>query len=199
MACLTSPLRRPPNPHPPPLFYACTYSPPLKVVENREGSRWTPACVAFKGGGDPIIGSIARAQRFEVRTKDQPAFEVSSPSLLACPGLACPFLFSSLFRRACCKFRAPRTHSSQNSGRFHVARRSGGIRRQRPLGRSQKPLAVAGAREGLGTALNRGMGRNRGGGSPTRMNRRGKQAFGTEQPRCPGGLIAASPLLHSKL
>lgn len=39
----------------------------MKVVENREGSRWTPACVAFKGGGDPIIGNIARSQRFEVR------------------------------------------------------------------------------------------------------------------------------------
>lgn len=40
-----------------------------QVVENREGSRWTPACVAFKGGGDPIIGNIARSQRFEVRCR----------------------------------------------------------------------------------------------------------------------------------
>ena len=39
---------------------------PSKVVENREGSRWTPACVSFKGGGDPVIGTLARAQRFEV-------------------------------------------------------------------------------------------------------------------------------------
>ena len=38
----------------------------LKVVENREGSRWTPACVSFKGDGDPVVGTMAKAQRFEV-------------------------------------------------------------------------------------------------------------------------------------
>ncbi|CAM9364373.1 unnamed protein product [Ascophyllum nodosum] len=36
-----------------------------EVVENREGSRWTPACVSFKGGGDPVVGTMAKAQRFE--------------------------------------------------------------------------------------------------------------------------------------
>lgn len=55
-ACFVCPLPPPPR----------CLAPP-KVVENREGSRWTPACVAFKGGGDPIIGNIARAQRFEVQ------------------------------------------------------------------------------------------------------------------------------------
>ncbi|CAN0388825.1 unnamed protein product, partial [Ectocarpus fasciculatus] len=47
------------------LAFASSIKTRPEVVENREGSRWTPACVAFKGGGDPIVGSIARAQRFE--------------------------------------------------------------------------------------------------------------------------------------
>ncbi|CAM9156517.1 unnamed protein product, partial [Scytosiphon promiscuus] len=65
------------------LAYADSMEMRPEVVENREGSRWTPACVAFKGGGDPIIGSIARAQRFE---------SASTTMLGVQPLLGLPFL-----------------------------------------------------------------------------------------------------------
>ncbi|CAN0385801.1 unnamed protein product [Discosporangium mesarthrocarpum] len=40
-----------------------------EVVENREGSRFTPAVVGFKSGVDPFVGLLARAQRFEAPRK----------------------------------------------------------------------------------------------------------------------------------
>ncbi|CAN0175061.1 unnamed protein product, partial [Ectocarpus sp. 4 AP-2014] len=65
------------------LAFASSIETRPEVVENREGSRWTPACVAFKGGGDPIVGSIARAQRFE---------SASTTMLGVQPLLGLPFL-----------------------------------------------------------------------------------------------------------
>lgn len=49
------------------MFTVCYTECLCKVLENREGSRFTPACVSFKGGEDPFVGNLARAKRFEVQ------------------------------------------------------------------------------------------------------------------------------------
>ncbi|CAM9319070.1 unnamed protein product [Phaeothamnion confervicola] len=36
-----------------------------EVVENREGHRWTPAALAFRGGDAPIVGSLAAVHRWQ--------------------------------------------------------------------------------------------------------------------------------------